>query len=1228
MKKRTRKIGRKRFLAGLLSLAMVLTLTPVQGVKKAEAAETEAPGPETDSHYKNGFCVNGKLEDGEYVHDADCKYEGCEGYQPADKTVGKYDYDNDASTDDVVYEIGNAGQLYWFAALVNSFDWKEENEWKQRANAILTNDITVNKNLLASLKYANDGNVTNGTDFISWDGLNNYNGTFDGNNKKVSGLFCSGDNVAYSGLCASLSNGNIRNVGVVDFYFKAKWAVGGVCAYNDSGSITNCYSIGTVTGDGDRDDELGGMCGYTGIGGSITNCYSAAIVMGDGYLGGVCGAVESASIKNCYFDSASFNGEAVGWKNPYGVAYIESAEGKTPEQFASGEVAYLLSEGCIVDEGEEVKTYDGSIWGQKLTGDNSDQYPKLYAGGSNKVYYNVTKYQTCDHDTNPVTYTDKTRILGEKYSNTPQNTPVFENRFTYSWDNAEEKYICSVCKQKFGHENVYSVDEANHKITARCLYGTEERGSLTISAPVYPEGKNTLIYDGSDKKATTSGLIEGVTPTITYEYKDTVTGEFKPLENGKIPIDAGIYKASVSLTGADNKTATVSVTYNIEKAAPQIKWTEAAKSQSLSYTGSEIAKDALTKPTVTLQGSDSFSDWDQVSYSYQKLVDGVLTGDVIKGKLPTDVGTYAATAMIPASADGNYTEAVSEAMTLTIMQAENQFTSALACADYTYEKGKTPAPSAEAQFGEVTYKYAKVTYGIIPTDDEAYLETPPTDVGTYTVKAYVQETANYKGCVSVPVIFTIAPSSVIPNMPDASKTLQPAYSTGTVGRIVLPPDWSWSEADRNKTLTDEEITATAVYTGSDSGKGNYVTESVELTIQRSACDHPNKAFQNEVKATCTTGGFSGDVYCADCGAFIEYGKATEALGHTYSTPQYVWGTDADGNVICTALKTCTREGCTDAETDHAITETVKATGAVTKKPTCTEKGTKTYTATFSKEGFVVQTKDENIAATGHTLTYVPAKEATATIAGNKAYFVCGDCGKYYEDSAGTKEITDKNSVIIPAKGTTPVTPSGPIPTPGGTSNPTPTPGGTSNPIPTPGGTSTPSTTPSASPSTNPTTVPTAAPSMTPVKPNGSKIKDSTGTTYKVTDAKSKIPTVQYAAPKSGAKGTVTIPTTVTIDKVTYKVTSIADSAFKGNKKIKKVVIGSNIVSIGKNAFNGCKKLKTLIIKTKKLTAKSVAKGAFKGIGKKAVVKVPKSKYKAYKKLLCAKGLSKKVKIKK
>ena len=129
--------------------------------------------------------------------------------------------------------------------------------------------------------------------------------------------------------------------------------------------------------------------------------------------------------------------------------------------------------------------------------------------------------------------------------------------------------------------------------------------------------------------------------------------------------------------------------------------------------------------------------------------------------------------------------------------------------------------------------------------------------------------------------------------------------------------------------------------------------------------------------------------------------------------------------------------------------------------------------------------------------------------------------------------------------------------------------------------------------------------------------------YKVTKPGTTDGTVQYSATKK-SKTTVTIPGTVTIDGITYKVTTISKNAFKNNKDLKKVIIGKNVTKIEANAFNGCKNLKTITVKSSKL--KSVGKNAFKGINAKAKIKVPVSKLKKYKKLMNKKGQKSTVKI--
>lgn len=125
--------------------------------------------------------------------------------------------------------------------------------------------------------------------------------------------------------------------------------------------------------------------------------------------------------------------------------------------------------------------------------------------------------------------------------------------------------------------------------------------------------------------------------------------------------------------------------------------------------------------------------------------------------------------------------------------------------------------------------------------------------------------------------------------------------------------------------------------------------------------------------------------------------------------------------------------------------------------------------------------------------------------------------------------------------------------------------------------------------------------------------------------------VAYKAPVNKKAKTVSVPATVTFDGVTYKVTSIGAKAFKDNKKITKVIIGSNVKEIGKNAFNNCKYLKSVIIKTKLLTKKTVGKNAFKKAGssnyKKLTVKTPTKKKKAYTNILRSRGLNKNAKIK-
>ena len=156
--------------------------------------------------------------------------------------------------------------------------------------------------------------------------------------------------------------------------------------------------------------------------------------------------------------------------------------------------------------------------------------------------------------------------------------------------------------------------------------------------------------------------------------------------------------------------------------------------------------------------------------------------------------------------------------------------------------------------------------------------------------------------------------------------------------------------------------------------------------------------------------------------------------------------------------------------------------------------------------------------------------------------------------------------------------------------------------------------------------------VTPAKPStpsikvGTTAKTSTGKEYvKVTSTSKK--TVEYVKPSKKTYTSVTIPATVKISGVTYKVTAISANACKGMTKLKKVTIGKNVSKIGSKAFYNCKKLSQITITSTTLSSGKVAANAFAGTKKKAVVKVPKNKYNAYKKFLFKKG-NKTIKVKK
>lgn len=144
---------------------------------------------------------------------------------------------------------------------------------------------------------------------------------------------------------------------------------------------------------------------------------------------------------------------------------------------------------------------------------------------------------------------------------------------------------------------------------------------------------------------------------------------------------------------------------------------------------------------------------------------------------------------------------------------------------------------------------------------------------------------------------------------------------------------------------------------------------------------------------------------------------------------------------------------------------------------------------------------------------------------------------------------------------------------------------------------------------------------------GTVITDNKTGNYKVTKAGLQGGTVKFTGKIKRTASSVSIPPSITVDGIAYRVTAIDKGALGSDSYLKKITLGSNLTLIPSNTFSKCTKLKTITIKSTNITSKSLGKKAFHGVSQKATIKVPSSKKKAYKTLFYKRGLTKKANVK-
>ncbi len=295
-------------------------------------------------------------------------------------TVTKDNYESLGLTEDYIgFEaIYNYNQLCLFADKVNS--------GKNTVNAVLMNDIIANEGDLSGYDGESENTWKEWTP-IGTDNVVCYSGIFDGNGHTVSGIYFKNSSVNNVGLFGYIDKATIRNVGLENSYIEGKQYVGGVCGYNHSGNIENCYNSSKIIGS----SLVGGICGYHYYG-LLSSCYNIGTVKGSSSsVGSICGGSEK-TIENCYYlyGSATYgngttkNGVGGTTGDVYGQTTVATAE-----QFASGEVAYLLNNG--VTDGTQV-------WYQNIDNDTIVDAAPKFTGGT------VYKYEVCTENGASDTY--------------------------------------------------------------------------------------------------------------------------------------------------------------------------------------------------------------------------------------------------------------------------------------------------------------------------------------------------------------------------------------------------------------------------------------------------------------------------------------------------------------------------------------------------------------------------------------------------------------------------------------------------------------------------------------------------------------------------------------------------------------------------------------------------------------------------------------------------------
>lgn len=402
------------------------------------------------------------------------------------------------------------------------------------------------------------------------------------------------------------------------------------------------------------------------------------------------------------------------------------------------------------------------------------------------------------------------------------------------------------------------------------------------------------------------------TTSVAYYLRHSLKESYKTYQN---QIDITVVPAAPRVTApvlAEGVTITYDQTKTLGEMAPMSNYVPAGGSAAGSVWTGGSAVWTVGDNEVTVDGSWSWENPDIVPTVDNEGYVAVFT--------PTDNVNYKPTTAV---------------VTLSLGKATPEITEKPTAAAITY--GQTLAESQlSGGAGNVAGTFAWKDGSVRPTVSDG-------DATSYEV-VFTSTDSNW-GKAETTVTLTVHKASCPSNMPQAK--MEPAHRVKTVGEVELPQGWYWEEADALLELTDETaVTATAVYNGSD--KGNYETESVEIVLIRSNCEHAQTAVNGMRDETCQAEGYTGDTVCTECGVTLLVGTAIPKTEHKYTGTVTKAATTEEEGILTYSCVTCghsyneaiaklapTPKPEEDTTSDVAPTETPVATPAPTAAPAAT-----------------------------------------------------------------------------------------------------------------------------------------------------------------------------------------------------------------------------------------------------------------------------------------------------